>query len=322
MPRPPRAAVLVLLAAALSACGDRKDPSLIVVSGHVEATEVRIASKIGGRLEEFSVKEGDRVAAGQRLARIDTVDLRLALSAADAERDRAKAQLDLRNAGERPEDIAEAQAQVLRAEADLDGAQRDLDRTAGLLAVGSGTAKARDDALTRRDVAARTLDAARERLRRLKAGSRKEDIAEARARLSAAEAGIAQLRQQIRDATVDSPVGGIVTEKVAERGEIVPAGAPLLVVTDLADAWLTVYVAEPDLGRLRIGQEAEVVTDAGQRRTGTIGHIASKAEFTPKNVQTRDERVKLVYKVKVALPNGDGLFKPGMPAEARIPAKG
>jgi len=90
------------------------------------------------------------------------------------------------------------------------------------------------------------------------------------------------------------------------------------VITDLADAWLTVYVGEPDLGRIRIGQEADVVTDDGQSRKGRITFVAAQAEFTPKNVQTRDERVKLVYKVKVGLDNQDGLFKPGMPAEARF----
>ncbi len=91
-------------------------------------------------------------------------------------------------------------------------------------------------------------------------------------------------------------------------------------ITDLDDAWLTVYVGEPDLGRIRLGQEAEVVTDDGQTRKGKVTFIASKAEFTPKNVQTRDERVKLVYKVKIGLENKDGLFKPGMPAEARLRA--
>jgi HlyD family secretion protein len=90
------------------------------------------------------------------------------------------------------------------------------------------------------------------------------------------------------------------------------------VLTDLKNAWLTVYVAEPDLGRIRVGQQAQVVTDGGERRTGHVMQVASQAEFTPRNVQTRDERVKLVYRVKIALPNDDGLFKPGMPAEARL----
>jgi HlyD family secretion protein len=188
----------------------------------------------------------------------------------------------------------------------------------GLLASGSGTTKARDDALARRDAAAAALAAARERLKRLEAGFRREEIDAARARLAGAEARIAQLDQQISDAAIASPVPGVVTEKLAEQGELLTAGAPILVVTDLGDPWLTVYVSEPDLARIRIGQSADVVTDDGQSRQGTISFIAAQAEFTPKNVQTRDERVKLVFKVKIALPNGDGLFKPGMPAEARL----
>ncbi len=93
-------------------------------------------------------------------------------------------------------------------------------------------------------------------------------------------------------------------------------------VTDLANAWLNVYVSETDLGRIRLDQQASVVTDDGQTRRGRVSFVAAQAEFTPKNVQTRDERVKLVYKVKVALENKDGLFKPGMPAEAHLRAAG
>jgi HlyD family secretion protein len=122
----------------------------------------------------------------------------------------------------------------------------------------------------------------------------------------------------MRDAVIASPAPGVVTSKIAEEGELLPAGATIAVVTRLDDPWLTVYVAEPDVPRIRIGQEAEVVTDDGQSRTGRVTFIASKAEFTPTNVQTRDERVKLVFKVKIGLENHDGLFKPGMPAEARI----
>lgn len=315
-------ALAVLVGVAATACGDKKDNLVIAASGHVEATDVRISSKVGGKLQEFPLKEGDRVSPGQLLARIDTVDLRLSLDAALAGRNQARADLSLRRAGARKEDIAEAEARVARAEAELDGAQKELDRRQGLLDAGSGTAKARDDALTRRDVAAKTLDGEKERLGRLKAGFRKEEIEAAKALLAAAEARVAQLQQQLKDATVTSPLAGIVTEKLAEPGELISAGTPLLVVTDLADAWLTVYIAELDLGRIRLGQEVDVVTDAGQRRKGKITYVSSKAEFTPKNVQTRDERVKLVYKIKVGLENGDGLFKPGMPAEARIPAKG
>ena len=316
MPRFP-AAVVVLVA--LTACrGESKDPHLLTASGHVEATDVRIATKVAGRLQAFGLQEGDVVKAGQVLAQVDTTDLSLALGQAQAERQQGAAELRLRLAGSRQEDIAAAAAQVSQAQAELEGAHIDLERMQGLLDRGSGTVKARDDARTHRDVAGARLRGARETLAKLKNGSRPEEIESARARVGVSEARIAQLAQQVKDATVVSPTAGVVTEKIAQAGELLQAGSSLCVITDLADAWLTVYVGEPDLGRIRIGQPADVVTDDGQRRQGRITFVASKAEFTPKNVQTRDERVKLVYKVKVGLDNRDGLFKPGMPAEARF----
>jgi membrane fusion protein YbhG len=312
---------MFLVIPGLLACSRRSDPSLIVASGHVEATDVRISTKIGGRLESLPVKEGDAVKAGQELAAVETTDVGLALLQARAEREQAAAELRLRRAGSRKEDIAELENEIRGVEADLAGAQRDLERMQALLDRGSGTAKSRDDARTRHDVLAARLAAMKQSLARLRSGSRPEEIDASRARVAATEARIAQLEQQMQDARVKSPVDGVVTEKIAEAGEILQAGSPLVVVTDLKSPWLTVYVTGPDLGRIRLGQEAEVVTDDGQTRKGTLTFIASQAEFTPKNVQTRDERVKLVYKVKVGLDNGDGLFKPGMPAEARLRAE-
>ena len=313
------AVVLTLVLPLAGACGkDEKDPNRLAASGHVEATDVRISTKVGGRLEHFPVQEGDAVTAGQVLGRIETVDTELAIAQGRAERSAAEAELNLRLAGPSREEIGQAQANVERAQADLAGAQKDLERMQGLLDRGSGTTKSRDDARTRRDIAAATLEGQREALRRLKAGSRREEIAAARARVATGDAAIAQLEQRVRDATVTSPLAGVVTEKLAEPGEILQAGTPLCVVTDLAHAWVTVYVPGPDLARLRMGQPATIVTDDGQTRQGRINFIASQAEFTPKNVQTRDERVKLVYEVKIAFDNRDGLFKPGMPAEARL----
>ncbi len=316
----PRARFLPALTLALTACGNGRDPSLIVASGHVEATDVRLSTKVGGRLLAFAVNEGDQVARDQELATVETTDIRLALAQLRAERGQAQAELKLRLAGAREQDIAELEAQRANVRAELEGAQRDLDRMQGLLDRGSGTTKARDDARTRRDMVAARSEAVQQALSRVRAGSRPEEIEAARARVAAMEARIAQLEQQVQDATVRSPLAGVVTEKMAEAGELLQPGAPLCVIADLGDAWLTIYVAEPDLAKIRIGQEAEVRTDDGQTRSGHLAFIASKAEFTPKNVQTRDERVKLVYRVKVALENKDGLFKPGMPAEARLKA--
>jgi HlyD family secretion protein len=314
-----RSAVVVLGGALLAvACGRGSEDGRILASGHVEATEVLLSTKVGGTLEHLAVDEGTVVEAGQEIARIDTVDTQLALQSASAERAQAEAELSLRLAGAREEDILEAKAQLTKAEADLAGAERDLQRMEGLLAAGSGTTKARDDALTRRDVADAQAEAARERHRRMEAGFRPEEKDAARARREAAVARIAQLEQQVEDAVIRSPVDGVVTQKLSERGELMAPGTGIVVVTDLTNAWLNAYIPEPDLGRIRLGQEAEVVTDDGQTRSGRVSFVASRAEFTPKNVQTRDERVKLVFRIKIALENADGLFKPGMPAEAYL----
>ena len=314
-------ALAVPLAVALvgaAACGDGR-PAAGVVSGHVETTEIRVAPKVGGRIARLLVKEGDRVAAGQPLAEIDSVDLRLALDAARAERSAAEADLRLKRTGARPEDIAEARANVASLKADLDGAQRDLDRMQQLLDSGSGTPKSRDDAATRRDSLRARLAAAEQALRRLETGFRAEEKDASAARAEQAAARAAQLEQQIGDCRVVAPAAGVITHKAVEQGEMAAPGATLLVLSDLSDTWLTVYVGEPELPRVSLGQAVEVTTDGGQRRQGKVSFVASEAEFTPKNVQTRDERVKLVYRVKVALPNDDGMFKAGMPAEARFP---
>jgi len=308
---------LLVLAATLAAgCSAKVPDAHIVAAGHVEATDVHISAKVGGRLLEAPLKEGDAVKAGEMISRQSTTDAEILLRQATAERGQAAAELRLRLAGARAEDIAEMEAQIRATEADLAGAQLDLDRMQGLLDRGSGTEKARDDARTRRAILEARLAAQKQSLERLHAGARPEEIESARARVAALDARIAQFQQQIDDALLASPVDGILTSRVAEPGEQLQMGSPICVITKLSEAWLTVYVTDTDLARIRIGQEATVTTDGGQTRQGRLTYIASKAEFTPKNVQTRDERVKLVYRVKVGLDNADGFFKPGMPAEA------
>jgi HlyD family secretion protein len=311
--------VLLVAAYGVAVCGCSRDraPQDLVAAGHVEGTEVRISSEIGGKLVSFPLLEGDKVAKGQEVARIDPQDVQLALAAARAQREEAAAELALKRAGARKEEIAEAEANVEAARGEQEAAVKDLERLERLLDDGVVTAKARDDAQARRDVAAGRLEAAKARLAALRAGSRREEIEAARSRVAAADARVAQLEENAGDTVVTSAVAGVLTEKVAEEGEQVASGETLAVVTDLAHAWLNVYVGELDLGRLRLGQTVSVVTDDGKSRPGRITFIASEAEFTPKNVQTRDERVKLVYRVKVGLDNGDGFYKPGMPAEAR-----
>jgi HlyD family secretion protein len=301
-------------------------------TGYIEATEVRVAGEVGGRLVELKVAEGDRVAAGDVIARIDTSDTDLALRRAGADRDQAQAQLALVRAGSRPEDIRQAaaqvqsaQAEIRAAQAELDAAGADLDRFENLLRANAGSVKQRDDAATRKAVAAARLrgaqdraQAAAETVARLKAGARPQEVDAARARLSSADAQIAVLQKNAADAVVKAPVGGVVTAKLLDAGEMAPPRAPLVVITDLDHAWANLYVDERLVPRLKIGQAATLVTDAGQRLSGTITFISPKAEFTPRNVQTADERSKLVYRVKVTADNRNGVLKPGMPIEAEL----
>lgn len=318
-----------------AACAEQAPLNQIRVSGYVEAIEVQIASEVGGRLVERLVDEGDRVAAGQVIARLDTRDTELALARLHAERDQARAQLRLLLAGSRVEDIRLAEAQVAAAEAEtkaieveLASAAADYTRFASLLETSSGSEKQRDDAANRRDVAEARLEAARQRvagaretLVRLRAGARREEIDAARARVAVVDAQIATLEKSVSDATVTSPLAGVVTTRLVDAGEIVPPRAPLVIVSDLDHAWANVYVDEPLVPRLKLGQAATLVTDAGQRLDGTVTFISPKAEFTPRNVQTAEERAKLVYRIKIAVDNRDGVLKQGMPVEAELAIK-
>jgi HlyD family secretion protein len=328
------AAICVAVTVALGACQESTPATGARVSGQVDATEVQVAPEVGGRIIEMAIAEGDRVAQGAVVARLDTRDVDLALQRARAERLQADAQLRLLQAGARAEDIRQAEAQaaaataeISAAEADLSAAETDLQRFERLLQVDSGSQKQRDDAATRRNVArdrvtaARAREsAAREAVARLRAGSRREEIEAARARVAGVDAQIATLEKSKSDATVLAPLGGIVTERLLDPGEIDAPRAPIAVLADLDHAWAEVFVDEPMIPRIRLGQAATVFTDAGgPGLPGTVSYVASKAEFTPRNVQTAEDRSKLVYRVKIAVDNRNGVLKQGMPVEAEIP---
>jgi len=325
----PLAPVAALLFAV--ACAPQGDPNQLRVSGHVEATEVRLAPEMGGRVLTLDVKEGDRVEAGARILTLDATDLSLSIARARTEQASAEAQLRLVRVAARPEDVRQAEAQVDAARADvpaalaeLEAASADLKRYDLLLERKSGAQKPRDDAATRRDVAQARVEAAQKRvaaaeatLARVKVGARPEEVAVAASRIATTVAAIASLEDQLKDATLISPVTGIVTEKLAEAGEMVAPRAPVVVITDLDHAWADVYVPEPSVPRITMGQAATLFTDAGGAGIpGTVSFISPKAEFTPRNVQTSDERAKLVYRIRITVDNKAGVLKQGMPVDA------
>jgi HlyD family secretion protein len=321
---------------ALAAGCQQDDPAAANrVSGFVEATEVRISAETAGRITEFRVDEGDRLAVGDVIARLDTRDTELQLQRLRAERNAAQAQLRLLLAGARDEDVRQAEAQLRATEADVatiaaehKSAQLDLERFESLLRANAGSQKQRDDAQARVDVARerqraaeQRVGAARETLARLRAGARPEELDAARARVATVDAQIAALDKTIADATVTTSVAGVVTQKIADAGELVARGAPLVVITDLDNAWANLFVPEPMIPRIELGQQATVYTDAGgEGIPGKVTFVSPRAEFTPRNVQTAEERSKLVYRIKVAVDNRAGVLKAGMPVDAVLEA--
>jgi len=326
------AAVMAVLVAGTS-CAKKAPADSVRVSGYVEATEVQVSAEVGGRLLDLKVAEGDRVTAGAVIAQIDTADALLILARAQADREVADAQLRLLLAGSRVEDIRQAEATGAAAEADvaaanedLTAADRDLKRFESLMASNSGVEKQRDDAASRKEVAARRVTAAEQRTRaaaevlnRLKAGARPEEIEAARARLTSIDAQIATITKGVKDATVRAPITGLVTQKLVDAGELHAPRVPLLVIADLDNVWANVFLDEPLVPRVSLGQTVTLYTDAGGSAIeGRITFISSKAEFTPRNVQTAAERSKLVFRLKVSVDNRKGVLKQGVPVEAEI----
>lgn len=327
---------VLTMAVAASACRSADDTPARIASGYVEATEVRVASKVAGRVHTVEVVEGARVPAGQRLVTLSTTDADLAIERARAERAQAEAQWRLLRAGARPEDISQAEAQAAAATADrraaeteLAAAKLDEERFAQLVEKRAGTVKQRDDAVARRELAEARVRAAGDRasaagatLNRLRAGARAEEIDAARARIAAVDAELAVLDDRREEATISAPSAGIVTSRLIEPGELVAAGTPLIVLMDLDHAWVNAYVEETVVPTLRIGQPVTVSTDAGDRLPAEVAVISPRAEFTPRNVQTATERARLVYRVKVRLDNSKGVLKPGMPVDVDLGAGG
>ena len=325
--------LVLAVPALLVACAPAPPSDRLRVSGNVEATEVHTAAEVSGRIVELRVDEGDRIEAGAVIARLDTEDTMLQIARTRADRATAVAQLRLLEAGSRAEDIRQARAQVdataadaAAVDAEVTAAQLDLDRFQALLTANAGSVKQRDDAQARVDTAKARQRAgqdrvrsAREALARLEAGTRPEEIQTARARVAAADAQIAVLEKSERDATVISPIAGIVTQKLVDAGEIVARGTPLVVITDLDHAWANLFVPEPMVPRVTIGQAATVLTDAGgPGLEGKVTFVSPRAEFTPRNVQTAEERSKLVYRIKVTVDNSAGVLKLGMPVDAEL----
>jgi HlyD family secretion protein len=314
--------VLVVLVAAGAAAyawyqlSPQPDADLLRVSGNIEVTDVEVSFRIPGWVEARPAAEGEVIEAGQPVARLESTEVALR----EAEVRSFAAELDALEAGSRPQEIAVARAGVRHAEAEVQRAAAEFERQRDLLAREVVSRQVYDQAEAEYAVARSQLEEAQEQLKLVEEGPRQEEIARARARLEQAEQSLAIARTRLGYATLASPISGIVLSENVEAGEYVVPGVPVVTVGDLVNAWLRAYVNETDLGRVKLGQPVCVTTDTYPDKVypGTVSFIASEAEFTPKTVQTTEERVKLVYRVKIDIPNPDLELKPGMPADADI----
>lgn len=302
----------------LAGC-DNREPG-VGGSGTVEATEITVAARAQGEILTVEVSEGDRVEAGTLLARIEREDLELQLRQAEQREAFARARLDGVLRGAQEEDLRHAAAQLEEARQTFELAKKSYGRLRGIYDSGGATPSELDRAETELERGRAAVSAAEAQLDKLQNLPRPEDVRVARAQLDEASAGTERLRRRLRDTDVVAPRDGTVTIRVREAGEYVVPGAPLFTIADLSTVYLMIYIPEPFLGELAVGQEARVSVDGVPQRTfqGHVARIAEEAEFTPKNVQTEDARAQLVYGVEIRIDNRDGVFKIGMPAEARI----
>jgi HlyD family secretion protein len=299
------AAAAALALIALASCGG-DDARGISASGTIEVIDVTVSARVPGEVVKRFVDEGSMVRAGDSIAVIRHLTAPLELIQADAAVAAAKSAWDLLRRGSREEDVRLARAT-------MENLGKDLRRAEELYRDTLVSDKEVSDARTRYTVAKETYD-------KLVAGPLPEEIARARAQYEQAVAQAALVRQKIEDSRITSPVAGMVTLRAVEEGEMVQAGSAIVRVSVLERVRLVIFVPEADLGKLKLGDAAAVSIDSYPDRTfrGRVIYISPTAEFTPKNVQTKEERVKLSFAVKIEVENPGGELKPGMPADAVI----
>lgn len=312
-----------LLAALFSLTIACDNGDTIEVTGTLEGNDQIVSSQVAGLVKSVLKSEGDSIRAGEVILQIDTTDYYLNVLQAHAVYRQARAALDLIQNGARREDIRVAAEAKEAARANLTAAQRDHDRIAGLLKTQSASQKQADDAATRLEVAKATFQQAEESWNKLVRGARREDIDMAQARADQAEAQWMLARKKLSDCRIRAMQSGLVSTVSVDPGELVQPGSQVALVTSNQLLTMSVYLREPDLGLVQLGDSVTIRVDSFEDRafTGIIRYLSPTAEFTPKNIQSRDDRVKLVFEARLDVPNHDGALKAGMPGDAFINRK-
>ena len=317
-----QAIFFITTAVILYACSGNGKNS-IEASGTIEATNVTVAAKVSGQIKKLFINEGDKVKAGDTLMTIDHDLLAIQLRQAEAGVDAAKAQLELLIQGARNEDVLQANEALQQAKANLNLAKVTKERTERLYQSKSITRQQWDDVSAKFEIANAQLNSANENLKKIKNLARPEEIKQAKANLEKQIAAADLLKKNIIDSYVTAPINGFVVKKYFEVGESASPLSSLAMLSDLSSVDLVIYVSETELGKVKLGQDANVSVDSfpGKTFKGKVIYISPDAEFTPKNIQTKDERIKLVFAVKIHIPNQNLELKEGVPADAVIDLK-
>jgi len=300
----------------LVGCNDQ-DSDALILSGTVEARETALAFQVKGRIETLLVDEGEQVKPDQEVARLVDEDYQEAVRRARAEVAASEAALAALEAGTRKQELRVAEAALTQAKAEQRFADEEVQRLRSLITRNLASQEQLDQAQLKLDVSNSAVDKAEQQLQLLQEGPRQEEIDQAKAELAARRSALKSAEQQLSYTHLTSPVGGSITLRQTEAGEVVAPGQPVFRVAELTRPWVRAYLNETDLARVRLGQKARVSVDGLPEKgfAGTLSFISPKAEFTPKSVETRELRVDLVYRVKVQLEDPDGVLKLGMPAD-------
>jgi HlyD family secretion protein len=312
-------AVLIAVLIVLLRSGDTRDR--LTAAGTVEATDARLGFQLAGRIVTVAAHEGAAVQAGEELARLDQEEVTARREQAVAQVAAARAFLSELERGSRSEEVAQARAARDAAQKRVTDAARDLQRAASLFQGGAISREAYDKAALRHELAIDQLEQADEQLKLVRSGPRPERLEAQRAQVVQARASLRAIEASLANMIIVAPFDGIVTVRHHEPGETVGAGVPVVTLMNPNDRWVRIYVREDRIGAVKLGMPARISTDTypDKMYEGDVVFIASEAEFTPKSVQTSEERVKLVYAVKVRIGGDPGYdLKPGLPADVRL----
>lgn len=301
-------------------CSNNNEKQTIEATGNIETINVTVSSKVNGEVISILKDEGDKVKTGDTVLIIDPIVYQIKLREAEASLLSAEAQLELLKVGARKEDIQQAEQILKQAEVNLHSAENDKIRFENLYQTKSVSKKQYEDALTRYEIALAQYNSAKENLTKIQNISRPEELKQVKANYERIRASVDLIKKNLNDCYVTSPIDGIIVKKFVEKGETVSNLSSLFKVSNLYRVEILIYVNEQDLGKVKLGQLVEVTVDAFPNKIfeGKVVYISPEAEFTPKNIQTKEERTKLVFAVKVMIDNPDLELKAGIPADAKI----